>query len=346
MRGSETRRTIAVSVASLAVISAIALGWYQVAKSTRDALVVYCAHDLLYAEEVLRDFERETGIPVVIVPDTEATKSLGLVQRLIREKDQPACDVFWNNQLLGTVELAEQGVLEPYQGPGWKRLPPAFRDPTGLWTGFGGRLRVWIVNTDAMHATPDAIDQRLTTDLSQMAIAEPMFGTTLSHFSVLWNEMGPEEVKTWYRDIRDRGVQLVPGNATVKDLVSAGVCDFGMTDTDDYFVAKDDGAQVAMLPLRTPSGETICIPNTVAIINGTQKRSQAERLVDYLLSAESELRLAASQARQIPLGPTDDSQIPEDVRPLAEWASESVSLTTLSAARRECLAWLTEEHAP
>ncbi|MCA9075647.1 MAG: extracellular solute-binding protein [Planctomycetaceae bacterium] len=346
MQGSDARRPIAVSIAGLAVFAVIAMGWYQVSTSARNALVVYCAHDLLYAEEVLRDFERETGIPVVIVPDTEATKSLGLVQRLIREKDHPACDVFWNNQLLGTVELAEQGVLEPYQGAGWKRMSQAFRDPNGLWTGFGGRLRVWIVNTDAMPATVQAIDERLTGDVSLMAIAEPMFGTTLSHFAVLWDEMGSLEMQAWYRDLRERGARVVPGNATVKDLVAAGVCDFGMTDTDDYFLAKADGAPVAMVPLRAPSGETICIPNSVAIIKGTQKRSHAERLLDYLLSEQSELRLAASKASQIPLGPVNESQIPADVRPLTKWARESVSLTDLATARRECLAWLTEEHAP
>ncbi len=346
MTANDPRRPAALSVALVVIGLMLAAGWYHVSTATRDSLVVYCAHDLLYAEEVLRDFEEQTGISVVVVPDTEATKSLGLVQRLIREKDHPACDVFWNNQLLGTVELAVQSVLEPYQGPGWSRLPERSREPHGLWSGFGGRLRVWIVNTDKMSATPKAIDERLTGDLSRLAIAEPMFGTTLSHFAILWDQKGGEDMKAWYRDLRERNVRVVPGNATVKDLVATGVCDFGMSDTDDFFLAKDDGAPVAMLPIRSPSGETICIPNSVAIIRGTNKRQQAEQLVDYLLSEAVELRLAASKARQIPLGPVDELQLLEDVKPLVEWAAESVDLTSLAAARREVLEWLTQEHAP
>ncbi len=343
---SATRRPTALGAVIVAIGLMVAAGWYQVSTATREALVVYCAHDLLYAEEVLREFEQQTGISVVIVPDTEATKSLGLVQRLIREKDHPACDVFWNNQLLGTVELAEQGVLESYEGPGWQRLPEQFREPTGLWSGFGGRLRVWIVNTEKMPATEEMINERLANDVSRMAMAKPMFGTTLSHYSVLWDQLGAQGLQEWDRDLRDRGMSVVPGNATVKDLVAAGVCDFGMTDTDDFFLAKDDSVPVEMLPLRTPSGQTICIPNSVAIIRGTQKRKQAEQLVDYLLSEAVELRLAASKARQIPLAPVDEFLLSEDVRQLKTWAAESVDLTPLASARREVLEWLSQEHAP
>ena len=65
--------------------------------------------------------------------DTEATKSLGFVETLLEEKDDPRADVFWNNELLGTVQLREAGVLEPYKGDGYRRIPAAFRDPD-RWT--------------------------------------------------------------------------------------------------------------------------------------------------------------------------------------------------------------------
>src|SRR5947208_340712 len=84
--------------------------------SAPDALVVYCAHDAEFSEQVLRDFTRQTGIPVVPRYDTEATKSLGLVHLLLQEQEHPRCDVFWNNQVLGTMDLHERGLLLPYQG--------------------------------------------------------------------------------------------------------------------------------------------------------------------------------------------------------------------------------------
>ena len=107
----------------------------------RDKLTVYCAHDAVFAESILRDFEKQTGIPGAVKFDTEATKSLGLTEQIIREGAHPRCDVFWNNELLGTLDLAARGLLEPHKGTGWQRIPARFRDPDGRWTGFAARLR-------------------------------------------------------------------------------------------------------------------------------------------------------------------------------------------------------------
>ncbi|MFO7958395.1 MAG: hypothetical protein R6X33_15010, partial [Candidatus Brocadiia bacterium] len=131
-----------VLIVVIAVAAVVVIPWGG------DELVVYCAHDSVYSESVLNDFEEQTGIPVAVKFDTEATKSLGLIELLIREKENPRCDVFWNNELLGTMDLKTEGVLQPYKGPGYERIPAAFKDPEGYWAGFGARLRVYIVNTD------------------------------------------------------------------------------------------------------------------------------------------------------------------------------------------------------
>lgn len=303
------------------------------------ALVVYCAHDAVYAEEILRKFEQETGIRVNVRFDTEATKSLGLVQQIIQEGRNSVCDVFWNNELLGTKELQDRGLLEPFQGAAWKRLPKQFKDADGHWVGFGARLRVYIVNPQKMPATEGAIAEALKGDLSQAAIAKPMFGTTLTQYSLMWQLDGAEAVKAWHADLRRRGIKEVAGNAMTKNLVAAGTCAFGFTDTDDVFVAIDDGYDVKMVPIRI-DGKTVCIPNTAAVIRGTKRRAAAERLVDYLASAETELALAKSKSRQVPVGPMNLDDLPAEVRPLYEWAKDAADLSNLLPARRECLEWL------
>ncbi|MBL8850772.1 MAG: ABC transporter substrate-binding protein, partial [Planctomycetaceae bacterium] len=195
----------------LAVVGIVA--WYAVSGPDDRTLVVYCAHDLEYSEPILKKFEADTGIRVVIVGDTEATKSLGLVQQILREGPHSRCDVFWNNQVLGTVQLERADLLAPYQGPGYERIPKEFKHPDGLWTGFAGRMRVWIVNTDKMAATPEAIETALSApDLTGMAIAMPMFGTTLSHYSLLWARTGGEALKEQHHDLVLRGCQVVSGN--------------------------------------------------------------------------------------------------------------------------------------
>ncbi|HUV38063.1 MAG TPA: extracellular solute-binding protein, partial [Planctomycetota bacterium] len=256
------------------------------------------------------------------------------------------------NELLGTMDLDERGLLEPYKGPGWQRMPAEYKDPGGRWTGFAARLRVYIVNREKMTAgkgvaivTDADVATALGSDnLSRAAIAKPLYGTTLTHYCVLWEALGADAIKTWHRDLRARGIREVAGNATVKDLVADGVCDFGFTDTDDFFVAKDAGKPVEMLPVTLDDGRVIAIPNTVCIIKGTSRGDAARRLVDYLLSGEIELKLANSKSRQVPLGPVDETKLPEEVRVLKRHAARGFPLTKLTRARRDCLQWLKSEY--
>jgi iron(III) transport system substrate-binding protein len=100
-----------------------------------------------------------------------------------------------------------------------------------------------------------------------------------------------------------------------------------------------------MRPVRLPgAGRTIAIPNTIALIRGTPRLAAAQQLADHLLSAETELALARGAARQIPLGPVADTDLPAEVRELRRWANEAGPLTGLGAAPAECLAWLKSEY--
>ena len=155
---------------------------------------------------------------------------------------------------------------------------------------------------------------------------------------------GGDELKRWHAQTHERGLQETGGNAQVKDLVAAGTCDFGWTDTDDLFVAKDAGLPVEMVPVRVEGEATISIPNSVAIIRGTNNLAAAQRLVDFLHSEEIELELSRSTARQIPLGPVDETQLSADVRQLKEWAREGYNLNTLAESREACLDWLMSEY--
>ena len=147
-------------------------------------------------------------------------------------------------------------------------MPEGLKDKDGMYTGFAGRLRVIIYNTDQMANGADVFtsggvvgygQKQLT---GQGAIAKPMYGTTLSHYAVLWNELGGEGLKKWHKDWRDGGIVEKGGNSTVKNLVANGVCQWGWTDTDDFYVGKDEGKPVEMLPV---------------IVNGNEKGYVANR---------------------------------------------------------------------
>ncbi|MCP4785405.1 MAG: extracellular solute-binding protein [Fuerstiella sp.] len=313
--------------------------------SNTQQLVVYCAHDATHAESVVRRFETQTGISVDVRFDEEASKSLGLTNLLIAEQANPRCDVFWNNQTLGTIRLMAEDVLQPYVSTNADRIPDNFRNVDGYWTGFAARLRVYVVNTDHMSATQNDVATVLQNgSLRRVAIAQPLFGTTLSHYSVLMDQWGMERLKQWQSSIHERGIREVRGNSMTKDLVAEGICDIGFTDTDDAFAAIDDGMPVEMVPVRLEDGRTICLPNSVALIKDCPHPAAAKKFIDFLLSEESELLMANSSARQIPLGPVNDSQLSPELLQLKKWAADGVSLEGAARVNRQVLDWLTVEY--
>lgn len=328
-------------------------------------LVVYCAHDRAYSESILNAFTAQTGIAVKAKYDSELTKSLALVELIRQEKDAPQCDVFWNNELLGTLDLMDDGLLEEDPRE-FKNTDAMWRDHKGRWVGFAGRFRVWIVNTDRMKADGQAIDTAFAgKDLSRLTVANPLFGTTRTHYTLLWAQLGGGNVKTWDADAKSRGLVTARSNGQTKSLVAEGRCDFGWTDTDDYFEAKDDNKPVAMMPVRlrelaqirdgdlkvtnaisASEGKLICIPNTAAVIRGTNNREAARKLVDYLASPETQLALANGPARQVPLSSLTEEQeakLSKDVRAMRPWVKDAMSPVIADDARRECLAWLKAE---
>lgn len=331
-----------------AFLTTVSAGLFAGCADGRPSVTLYCAADRLHAEPILRSFEERSGVRVDAKFDTEATKSLSLTQSIIREAAAPRCDVFWNNERLGTEDLAARGLLFPYRGPGWKACPPERRDPDGQWTGFGGRLRVWIVNMNRMPATREACRAELAKSGSgtggkmSFAHANPRYGTTLTHFALLRSTMGDglwTDAERW----RAAGATVGGGNGRVKDFVAAGTVACGWTDTDNAHLALEAGAPVTTLPVLVSDAagvmRPVCIPNTVALVRGGANPQAAGPLADFLLSEEVAVRLANGPSRQVPLRPVA-GELPDDVRAFAEMAERSVPLDGLLPHRDAVLARL------
>lgn len=303
-----------------------------------DVVVVYVALDQVHSEPILEEFERQTGIRVLPVYDAEAAKTVGLVNRLIARRDRPECDVFWNNEVLQTERLAQMGLLEPYASPSAQRIPAAMRDPQGRWTPFAARLRVVIYNTERIASGEVPVSLRDLADPArrgQAAIAKPFFGTTLTHMIALQQEWGPERLEAYLAELRANDVALAPGNGPVRDLVAAGDRAFGLTDTDDAWSAMRQGKPVAVA-IPDPQAGAILIPNTVAMVRGCPHADNARRLIDYLLSAEVERRLAECDSAQIPLG-TDLANLETPWRDLLREAPPRTLDVAAAAASTEAV---------
>ncbi len=272
----------------------------------RDVVVVYTSLDREFSEPILEAFTRRTGIGVQVVYDTESTKTIGLVNRIRAERRRPRCDVFWNNEILNTLRLKSEGLLEAVELPGVEGIPAQFRDPDGVWYGFAGRARVILVNTALLppERRPRSIFDLARPQLrGQVGMAKPLFGTTASHVAALFAVLGPQRAKQWLIDLKAHGVRIVGGNRDAARLVGRGELACALTDTDDAVLELDARRPVQIVfPDQGREGlGTLLLPNTVALVRGAPHREAGLRLMRYLLSAEVEARLARGRSAQIPL---------------------------------------------
>src|SRR5579863_1933229 len=149
-------------------------------------VVIYTSQDEVYAEPIFKDFEKDTGIKVEAVYDSESVKTVGLVNRLIKENSQPQCDVFWNNEEFRTRQLAAHGVFRA----------------TNAWVELGYRTRRMFINTN--YLSPDKAPRTFSDVTNEMwrgkvAISYPLFGTTSTHFLAWRQKWGDAQWQAWCR---------------------------------------------------------------------------------------------------------------------------------------------------
>jgi iron(III) transport system substrate-binding protein len=278
-------------------------------RDDRERVVIYTAVDPPYARPILEEFERRTGIRVIMQMDAEAAKTVGLAERLRAEQaaGNPQADVWWGNEIFYTIGLAEDGVLAAYESPAAEGIPALFRDPEHRWAGTGLRARVICVwdaeqrqadretggereGLEWVRSLEDLADARLR---GRIAMARPTAGTTGGHVAAMYVLWGEDRANRYFRSLHENGIRLLGGNAQVADQTGHGVILAGLTDNDDVAASLREGGRLRqVLPDQETYG-TLTIPTTVGLVAGGSNPDGARQLIDYLLSPEVEQQLIA-----------------------------------------------------
>jgi iron(III) transport system substrate-binding protein len=255
-------------------------------------IVLYTSVDEPIASPIVHDFEQQTGIHVLLVTDTESTKSVGLAERLRAEKSNPQADVWWGNEPFYTIGLADDGLLIPYDSPSAADVLPMYKDPAHRWAGNGLRTRVIAA---LLHRGSNILPLSLE-DLTQpnlhlrIAMALPTAGTTGGQVAAIYSIWGNDRADAFFRGLRVNDIKLLGGNSNVAEAVARGTIDWGLTDNDDVEEAEQfttDAFLDGVAPDQHGIG-TLMIPTTVGLVKDS---TDAKTLIDYLLSAQVEKKL-------------------------------------------------------
>ena len=262
----------------IVILASILLPILAKVKSASQAVIVYTSQDQEYAEPIFNNFTKQTGIKVLPVYDNEAAKTVGLVNRLIAEKNNPQCDVFWNNEELRTRQLARDGVVK------------------SNWVAFGVRTRRLVVNTNLLPLARAPYDVLALTNkeyFGKVALAYPLFGTTSAHVLALREHLGQIGWENWCRTLAANKPFVVDGNSVVVKMVGKGEALLGLTDSDDVLAGQHDGLPVNSILL---GQDGFAISNTAAVVANAPHSVAARNLINYLQSPKvlSELQKAGA----------------------------------------------------
>ncbi len=285
-------------------------------RDDENTVVLYSSVDGYLLRQIVENIEQRTGLRVEIVGDSELTKTTGLVERVLSERTRPRADVWWSSEAFGTIRLAREGELSPIgveieqdDGEAW---PAHLRGEDDRWIGFAQRARVIAYASDRLQS------EDAPTSLAELAeprwrgrvgIARPQFGTTRGHMAALAELWGPEVFEAWLSALRENGVRVLDGNATVVREIARGTIDVGLTDTDDVFAAQREGLTVDLVYERLEEPEdgtpwspgAMVMPNTVARIAGGANREGATMLIEAILDARTARAMMASDSRNFPV---------------------------------------------
>jgi iron(III) transport system substrate-binding protein len=320
-----TRRAV---LASLAGFALAACSRREGSGAPHDTVTLYTSADAFLAQAIVDAAKAATGLDVRLVGDTEATKTMGLVQRLMAEKDRPIADVWWSSEALGTIGLARLGLLQPWTpaalanefGGSWPQglsghSPAHASDAPASWYGVAQRARVIAFNTRRVtNEAPRSLEALCEARWKgRVGLARPQFGTTRSHIAAHVTLSGEGAVRAWLERFKANQPRIYEGNSAAVAGLAVGEVDVCLTDTDDVWVGQAQAWPVDLVyegadeqaggdaTKRLPSRGAIVIPNTVAIIAGCPNPSGAQRLADFLVSEEAERLMAQSDSRNVPI---------------------------------------------
>lgn len=264
------------------------------ASALAQPIVLYTSVDEPIVRPLIDRFERQTGLQVKLVTDSEASKTSGLVAKLEAEKTHPRADVYWGNEISYTLNLAAAGVFASYDSPAAADIPLKWRGRDNLYTCVGLRAR-WLIFSTRPEAAPLVAKVKHLADLADPALkgkvgfCHPAFGTASGHVAALYTRMGVQRFSSLLHNLRANDLKLLGGNSVVAEQVAAGTLLAGVTDNDDVQNARAEGLKVDGLPLE--GEESLAIPTTVALVAGGPNTADGKRLIDFLVTEAVEKEL-------------------------------------------------------
>lgn len=297
-------------------------------KKDPSQIVIYSGRKEPLIKPVLDNFEKETGIKVIL----RSGGASELANAIIEEQKSPAADVFIANDA-GTMEmLREKGLLQPNASPALKAVPEDLKAKDGSWIGVSARSRVIMYNTrlvkesELPKSIKDLTDPRWK---KQVAMAASSNESMIGHITAWRLTMGDAETEKLLKGLMANQAQSLKGHTEVRKAVGSGEFKLGLVNHYYYHLQKKEGSPVGVIYPDQGEGQ-MGVPVNVAgaaIIKGAKNSEAARKFIDYLVKPETQ-ELFAKLNYEIPVV---EGVSANEARKLTEFKRTPVELEQLGS---------------
>jgi len=310
----------------LAVLSSIGLAACS-SGGGGDELVIYSGRNENLVRPILERFERATNVKISVRYGDTAEMAAAILE----EGENTRADVFLSQDAGALANLANRDLLAPLDAAAVEVVPERFRDPEGRWVGVSGRARVYAYNTEKLQESdlPDDVFALTGPEWKGRVGLPPANASFIAFVSALTEEHGVDRTRQFLTDLKANDLKTYDNNIVTIEAVADGEIDLGLV---NHYYLYSEFEERPDLPVknffpgqRDGGAGTFVNVAGVGILDGTDKREDADRLVEFLLGDEAQ-RYFSEETTEYPLrdGIAANPQLPplEDIKtidvPLAD----------------------------
>jgi iron(III) transport system substrate-binding protein len=284
-------------------------------------LTVYSGRSEELVAPLIERFSDDTGIDV----EVRYGDSAELAATILEEGDNSPADVFFAQDpaSLGAVKQAE--LFATLDDAIVASVPDRFSDVDGQWVGVSGRARVVVYDSTRVDPAtlPATVDGFAGPEWAGRVAIAPTNGSFLAFVAAKILLEGEDATLEWLRAMAENAARTYPSNSVIVAAVDDGEVDTGLVNHYYLFrlIAEEGEGVVARNHFITGGGAgSLVMPAGAAILTSSDAPGDAERFVEFLLSADAqqyfadetfEYPLSAGVAASPELPPIDTLNTPE-----------------------------------
>ena len=272
----------------LSLIIALAVSLFPPMTLAADQMVLYSGRSKSLVDPIIKQFQRETGIKVVVKYGNTAQLALILQE----EGDRSPADIFWAQDAGALGAVNELGMFQKLPASITGEIPAHFMNASKTWIGTSGRARVLAYSPDRVKKSelPKSVFDLADAKWKGRVGWAPTNGSFRAFVTAMLNEHGREKTKAWLSGMKKNGTMAYPKNTPIIQALAAGEIDLGIPN--HYYLLKFKASD-ANYPVEQTFFEAGDIGNLVfvsgvGVLKTSKSRVPAMEFVQYLLGPKAQ----------------------------------------------------------